>query len=67
MAEDRRSLGPQDDPLASRGVRNRRQRLQVRARLEYVQGAEDHSQRTHGRGLTAEELHLVLRRYRGEA
>jgi hypothetical protein len=66
MAEAGRSSESQSDPLAVRGVRHRRQRFQERARMEYLQGAEQESRRHLGRGLTAEELELVLRLYPGE-
>jgi hypothetical protein len=66
MADDRRSFSPHNEPLGSRGVRNRRQRFQERARMEYVQGAEAESRRRIGRGLTAAELERVLRRYPGD-
>jgi hypothetical protein len=66
MVEDTRRSGSPDDPLAAGGLRNRRRRFQERARLEYLQGAERESRRQLGRGLTAEELLLVLRLYPGD-
>jgi hypothetical protein len=66
MAEDDRTSGSRDDALAARGVRHRRQRFQERARMEYLQGAEQDSRRRLGRGLTVEELRLVLRLYPGD-
>ena len=66
MAEDDRTSGSQNDPLAARGVRHRRQRFQERARMEYLAGAEQNSRRRLGRGLTEDELKLVLRLYPGD-
>ena len=66
MADAGRSSDSRRDPLAVRGVRHRRQRFQERARMEYIQGAEEHSRLSLGRGLTAEELKLVLRLYPGD-
>ncbi len=46
-------------------VQDRRQRLRERLRAEFIAGAEEDSRRWLGRGLTAEELERVLRRYPG--
>jgi hypothetical protein len=42
---------------------DRRERLNKRLRLASIEGAEGDSRRRLGRGLTAEELERVLRRY----
>ncbi len=47
-------------------VQDRRQRLRERLRTEFIAGAEEDSRRRLGRGLTAEELERVLRRYPGD-
>ncbi|MCJ7710490.1 MAG: hypothetical protein MUQ32_06610 [Chloroflexi bacterium] len=39
--------------------------LRTRSRLAYVQGAEDESRRSTGRGLTGEELKQVIERFPG--
>ena len=44
----------------------RRARLNQRFRQAFVEGAEEGSRRRLGRGLTAEELERVLRRYPGD-
>jgi len=44
----------------------RRERLNERLRLAYIEGAEEDSRRRLGRGLTAGELERVLRRYPGD-
>lgn len=44
----------------------RKAELNRRLRLAFIQGAEERSWREHGRGLTAEELRRVLRRYPGD-
>jgi hypothetical protein len=44
----------------------RRAELNRRLRIEYVEGAEERSRRELGRGLTADELRRVLRRYPGD-
>jgi len=41
----------------------RRRRLNERLRQAFLEGAEEDSRRRLGRGLTAEELERVLRRY----
>lgn len=66
MAEDRRSFDSQQEPIAGRGVRHRRQRFQERARMEYIQGVEQDSRRRLGRGLTVAEFERVLRQYPGD-
>jgi hypothetical protein len=40
--------------------------LRERLRAEFIAGAEEDSRRRLGRGLTAEELQRVLRRYPGD-
>jgi hypothetical protein len=45
---------------------DRRRRLNERLRAAFIAGAEEDSQRRLGRGLTAEELERVLRRYPGD-
>jgi hypothetical protein len=47
-------------------VPERRHRLRERLRSEFIAGAEEDSRRRLGRGLTAEELERVLRRYPGD-
>jgi hypothetical protein len=44
----------------------RRARLNQRLRQAFIEGAEVDSRRRLGRGLTAEELERVLRRYPGD-
>jgi hypothetical protein len=44
----------------------RRARLNQRLRRAFVEGAEEDWRRRLGRGLTAEELERVLRRYPGD-
>ena len=46
---------------------DRRARLNLRLRRAFLEGAEEDSRRRLGRGLTAEELERVLRRYPGDA
>ena len=43
-----------------------RRRMRAWRRGDFVAMAEERSRRQRGRGLTAEELQRVLRRYRGE-
>jgi hypothetical protein len=45
---------------------DRRARLNQRLRQAFVEGAEEDARRRLGRGLTAEELDRVLRRYPGD-
>jgi hypothetical protein len=45
---------------------DRRLRLNQRLRQSFIEGAEEDSRRRLGRGLTAEELERVLRRYPGD-
>ena len=45
---------------------DRRARLNQRLRQAFIEGAEEDSRRRLGRGLTAEELERVLRRYPGD-
>ena len=47
-------------------TRDRRRRLNERLRQAFIDGAEEDSRRRLGRGLTAEELERVLRRYPGD-
>ena len=47
-------------------IRNRRQRLRERLRLEWIDGAETEWRRRRGRPMTAEELQRELRRYPGD-
>jgi len=44
----------------------RRRELNRKLRRAFIEGAEERSQRELGRGLTAEELRRVLRRYPGD-
>jgi hypothetical protein len=44
----------------------RRAELNRRLRRAFVEGAEERSRQEHGRGLTADELRRVLRRYPGD-
>ena len=44
----------------------RRARLNQRLREAFIDGAEEDSRRRLGRGLTAEEVERVLRRYPGD-
>jgi hypothetical protein len=47
-------------------ARRRKAALNRRLRQAFVDGAEERSRRELGRGLTAEELERVLRRYPGD-
>jgi len=51
---------------AASAEHERRARLNQRLRQAFVEGAEEGSRRRLGRGLTAEELERVLRRYPGD-
>jgi hypothetical protein len=44
----------------------RRRELNRKPRRAFVEGAEERSQRKLGRGLTADELRRILRRYPGD-
>ena len=44
----------------------RRRELNQRLRLAFIAGAEERSRQTAGRGLTDEELRLVIERYPGD-
>jgi hypothetical protein len=44
----------------------KRRRLNERLRAAWIEGAEEESRRRLGRGLTADELARVLRRYSGD-
>jgi hypothetical protein len=50
----------------ARPDRERRARLNQRLRQAFIEGAEEDSQGRLERGLTAEELERVLRRYPGD-
>ena len=52
---------PPPDP-----TRERRRRLNERLREAFIEAAEEDRRRHLGRGLTAEELERVLRRYPGD-
>jgi hypothetical protein len=45
---------------------SRHRELNRKLRRAFVEGAEERSQRELGRGLTAEELRRILRRYPGD-
>jgi hypothetical protein len=51
---------------AASADQDRRGRLNQRLRRAFIEGAEEDSRRRLGRGLTAEELERVLRRYPGD-
>jgi len=51
---------------AASAEHERRARLNQRLRQAFIDGAEADSRRRLGRGLTAEELERVLRRYPGD-
>jgi hypothetical protein len=53
-------------PFRSTLADDRRARLNKRLREAFIAGAEEDSRRRLGRGLTAEDLERVLRRYPGE-
>ena len=53
-------------PTTPNPVRDCRRRLNERLRQAFIEGAEEDSRRRLGRGLTAEELERVLRRYPGD-
>jgi hypothetical protein len=53
------------DPVP-RPDQDRRARLNQRLRQAFIAGAEEEARRRLGRGLTAEELERVLRRYPGD-
>lgn len=57
-----------DIPLPSGGmeITHPMSRLNRRLRMEFLAGAEEDSRRRLGRGLTAEELARVMRRYPGD-
>jgi hypothetical protein len=55
-----------DRPAQSKALTSRRADLNRRLRLAFVAGAEERSRETTGRGLTADELERVLRRYPGD-
>ncbi len=46
--------------------RLRRSELSRKLRRAFLEGAEERSQREFGRGLTADELRRILRRYPGD-
>jgi hypothetical protein len=47
-------------------LRQRRRRLRIALRLEWIAGAEAEWRRRHGRPMTAEEIERVLKRYPGD-
>jgi hypothetical protein len=55
-------MPPRDDAA----TRRRKAELNLRLRQAFIDGAEERSRRDLGRGLTAEELERVLRRYPGD-
>jgi hypothetical protein len=59
------SMGDRERHIA-RPDHDRRARLNQRLRQAFIEGAETDSRRRLGRGLTAEELERVLRRYPGD-
>ena len=58
------SVGDQHSTAGA--VDDRHARLNVGLRQAFLEGAEEDSRRGLGRGLTAEELERVLRRYPGD-
>jgi hypothetical protein len=54
------------EPHIARPAHERRARLNQRLRQSFIEGAEVDMRRLLGRGLTAEELERVLRRYPGD-
>jgi len=54
------------EPHIARPDHERRARLNRRLRQAFIEGAEVDMRRLLGRGLTAEELERVLRRYPGD-
>jgi hypothetical protein len=44
----------------------RRNKLNRKLRTAFLKGAEEHSRRSLGRGLTAEKIDRVIRRYPGD-
>jgi len=55
-----------DGPRQAIEDAQRRRELNRKLRRAFVEGAEERSQRELGRGLTAEELRRILRRYPGD-
>jgi hypothetical protein len=55
-----------DEEATSKSLIERRADLGRRLRLAFIKGAEEHSRREAGRGLSEEELTRVLRRYPGD-
>jgi hypothetical protein len=53
-------------PTDDSATRRRKFELNRKLRQTFVDGAEERSRRELGRGLTAEELECVLRRYPGD-
>jgi hypothetical protein len=51
---------------ATRLAEERRHELNRQLRAEFIEGAEERSRKTHGRGLTEEELSRIIRRYPGD-
>jgi len=55
-----------DQRAESKSLTERRANLNRRLRLAFMKGAEEHSRREAGRGLSEEEFERVLRRYPGD-
>ena len=53
-------------PVESERRAERRQALSRKFRAAFLAGAEEHSQRTTGRGLTTDEAQRIFRRYPGD-
>ena len=56
----------QSGPAPPGATDERRERVNERLRQAFIEGAEEDTRRRLGRGLTAEELERVLRRYPGD-
>jgi len=62
-----RDNGPVDEGLRQPTENaSRRRELNRKLRRAFIEGAEERSQRELGRGLTADELRRILRRYPGD-
>jgi hypothetical protein len=64
--EDSRIRSMADQEVESKALTERRANLNRRLRLAFMKGAEEHSRREAGRGLSEEELERGLRRYPGD-
>jgi hypothetical protein len=64
--EDPKSGSMADQRPESNALTERRTNLNRWLRLAFIKGAEEHSRREAGRGLSEEELERVLRRYPGD-